>query len=169
MSAHRYPTNARNFDVSSSGQSDNGQLGGGLPKHQSQHSNYCAIHGNSGLHAANKGSSPGLAAGMTHRPFVSANPAAERASQSGFVVESLKISGDALMSKVNDLVDQGNVHRIVIKNKEGHTLLSVPTTIKAMGSSLETILSSEETAIGIISAIVPYPKLVVEKFVEQYM
>ena len=81
----------------------------------------------------------------------------------------MKISGDTLMSKVNDLIGQGNVHRIVIKNKEGHTLLSVPTTLQAMGNSIDTILSSEAAAINIISAIVPYPKLVVEKFTEQYI
>ena len=68
------------------------------------------------------------------------------------------------MSKINDLVSQGNIHRIVIKNKEGHTLLSVPTTVRAMGSNIESILSTEAIAIDVISAIVPYPKLVVEKF-----
>lgn len=84
--------------------------------------------------------------------------------QGHFVVESLKVSGDVLMSKINDLVSQGNIHRIVIKNKEGHTLLSVPTTVRAMGSNIESILSTEAIAIDVISAIVPYPKLVVEKF-----
>jgi len=80
------------------------------------------------------------------------------------VVESLKISGDALMSQIDDLIGQGNIHRIVIKNKEGHTLLSVPTSLSAVEGSISVILSAEATAINVISAIVPYPKLVIEKF-----
>ncbi|MEL6815601.1 MAG: DUF4342 domain-containing protein [Cyanobacteria bacterium J06598_3] len=86
------------------------------------------------------------------------------ARSDGFVVENLKISGEALMRELTDLIGQGNVHRIVIKNKEGHTLLSVPTTLNAMGSSISSILSAEATAIGVIGAIVPFPKVVVEKF-----
>ncbi|MGD1898471.1 MAG: DUF4342 domain-containing protein [Phormidesmis sp.] len=43
-----------------------------------------------------------------------ASSTASQARKECFVVESLKISGDALMSKVNDLIRQGNVRRIVI-------------------------------------------------------
>ncbi len=81
-----------------------------------------------------------------------------------FVVESLKISGETLMSQIDDLVKQGDVHRIVIKNKEGHNLLTVPTDLNTVEDSISAILSAEATAINIISAVVPYPKLVVERF-----
>ncbi len=84
-------------------------------------------------------------------------------TDTGLVVESLKISGDALMSQIDELIEQGNIHRIVIKNKEGHTLLSVPTRLGTVESSISTILSTEATAINVISAIVPYPKLIIEK------
>lgn len=79
------------------------------------------------------------------------------------VVESLKISGDVLMSQIEGLIEQGNVHRIVIKNKEGHTLLSVPTNLNAVGNTVNAILAAEETAINVISAILPNAKVVVEK------
>ena len=79
------------------------------------------------------------------------------------VVESLKISGDVLMSQINDLIEQGNIHRIVIKNKEGHTLLRVPTHLSAVDNTINAILSAEETAINVISAILPNAKVVIEK------
>lgn len=79
------------------------------------------------------------------------------------VVESLKISGDVLMSQINDLIEQGNIHRIVIKNKEGHTLLRVPTHLNAVDHTINAILSAEETAINVISAVLPNAKVVVEK------
>lgn len=79
------------------------------------------------------------------------------------IVESLKISGDVLMSQINELIEQGNIHRIVIKNKEGYTLLSVPTNLNAMGNTINAILSAEEMAINVISAVLPNAKVVVEK------
>jgi len=79
------------------------------------------------------------------------------------VVESVKVSGDELMSQINNLVEQGNIHRIVIKNKEGHTLLRVPTRANAVGHTINAILSAEEAAINVISAILPNAKVVVEK------
>ena len=85
--------------------------------------------------------------------------------QASYVIENLKISGDALMGRIIDLIKQGNVRRIAIKNREGHTLLSLPTCASSEEVSLSCIPSSEAMAIQVISAIVAYPKIIVEKLV----
>jgi DNA-binding Lrp family transcriptional regulator len=38
------------------------------------------------------------------------------------IVEEFKVSGEAVVSKVKELVHEGNVRRITIKNEEGKTL-----------------------------------------------
>ena len=48
-------------------------------------------------------------------------------------VEEFKISGDNLIAKVKELIEQGNLRRIIIKNKEGQILLEIPLTVGVVG------------------------------------
>lgn len=100
-----------------------------------------------------------LKAGLTTKTRGPANTA-----QSCLVIEQLNTSGEALMGRINDLIVQGNVHRIAIENSEGHTLLSVPTHLSSTDSSISAIPSSEAMAIQVIGAIVEYPRIIVERF-----
>jgi hypothetical protein len=44
--------------------------------------------------------------------------------------EELKISGDVLVTKIKELIAQGNVRRIIIKNEEKHTSIEIPMTVR---------------------------------------
>jgi Domain of unknown function (DUF4342) len=44
-------------------------------------------------------------------------------SQEKVRYEEFKVAGDALVAKIKDLVHQGNVRRIIIKNDKGETLI----------------------------------------------
>ena len=73
--------------------------------------------------------------------------------------EEHKVSGERLLSRVKELVHQGNIRRITIKNDEGHTLMEVPLTVGVVGAVLLPIW----VAIGALAALAANYTLVVEK------
>jgi len=77
-------------------------------------------------------------------------------------IEEHKVSGDDLVAKVKELVHEGNIRRIIIKNEEGKTLIEVPLTLGVVGAVLLPILA----AIGAIAALVADCTIVVEKVEE---
>ena len=76
--------------------------------------------------------------------------------------EEHKVSGDDLVAKVKELVHEGNIRRISIKNEEGKTLIEVPLTLGVVGAVLLPVLA----AIGAIAALVTDCTIVVEKVEE---
>ncbi len=73
--------------------------------------------------------------------------------------EEHKVSGERLLSRVKELVHQGNIRRITIKNEEGHTLMELPLTVGVVGAVLLPIW----VAIGALAALAANYTLVVEK------
>lgn len=63
-------------------------------------------------------------------------------------IEELPVLGEQLVTKVRELVHEGNVRRIIIK-QEGHTILEIPLTIGVVG----VILQPAIVAIGAIGAL----------------
>ncbi|HVB23235.1 MAG TPA: DUF4342 domain-containing protein [Ktedonobacteraceae bacterium] len=63
-------------------------------------------------------------------------------------IEELPVLGEQLVTKVRELVHEGNVRRIIIK-QEGHTILEIPLTIGVVGVILQPAL----VAIGAIGAL----------------
>jgi cellobiose-specific phosphotransferase system component IIB len=47
--------------------------------------------------------------------------------------EEFAVSGDMLVAKIKELVHEGNIRRIVIKNEQGRTLINVPLTVGVVG------------------------------------
>lgn len=73
--------------------------------------------------------------------------------------EEFKINGEELIAKVKQLVREGNVRRIIIKNKEGKSLVELPLTIGVVG----TVIAPALAAVGAIAALVTECTLVVER------
>jgi hypothetical protein len=74
-------------------------------------------------------------------------------------VEQFRISGDELLAKVRQLVHEGNVRRIIIRNDKGHTLVEVPLTVGVIGAALLPVFA----AVGAIAAIATDCELIVER------
>ena len=49
------------------------------------------------------------------------------------VVEEIQVMGSNLVEKVKELIHEGNVQRIIIKNEQGYTLVEIPVTFAAVG------------------------------------
>jgi streptomycin 6-kinase len=51
-------------------------------------------------------------------------------------MEEFKVTGGKLMAKLKELIHEGNVRRIVLKNPEGRTLLDMPLNAGIAGAAL---------------------------------
>jgi len=76
--------------------------------------------------------------------------------------EELRITGEELLSTVRELVRQGNIRRITIKNREAKTLVEIPLTLGVVG----TLLLPTLAALGAVAALVTECSIVVERVEE---
>lgn len=73
--------------------------------------------------------------------------------------EEFRLSGEAVVAKVKELVREGNVRRIAIKNDDGKVLIEIPLTIGVIG----TVLLPVWAAVGAIAAMVANLTITVER------
>ncbi|MGA3261219.1 MAG: DUF4342 domain-containing protein [Bryobacteraceae bacterium] len=66
------------------------------------------------------------------------------------LVEEVHVLGRDLVDTIRDLIHEGNVRRIVVKDEHGNTFVEIPVTIAAVGAVVSPLLA----AIGAISALV---------------
>ena len=64
--------------------------------------------------------------------------------------ESFKVTGDKLLSKVKELVKEGNVREIKINDKDGNTLVVLPLTWGVVGG----LLLPAFVVVGTLAALV---------------
>jgi hypothetical protein len=76
--------------------------------------------------------------------------------------EEFTFNGEELLARIKDLIRQGNIRRIIIKNKENHILMEIPLTIGVVSAVLAPTLA----AIGAIAALLSEATVVVEKTTE---
>ena len=75
------------------------------------------------------------------------------------VKEEFKLTGSEVIEKIKELIHQGNIRRIVLKNDEGKTLIEIPLTLGVVGAALMPVLA----AVGAIAALVAKLTVVVVK------
>jgi CBS domain-containing protein len=76
--------------------------------------------------------------------------------------EEVPFSGDTLLTKIKEILREGNIRRVVIKNDEGRVLVDIPLTIGVVG----TLLAPQLAAIGAIAALVLRGSILIEKEAE---
>jgi len=73
--------------------------------------------------------------------------------------EEFRVNGEELLSRVKQLVHEGDIRRIVIKNKEGRTVMEIPLTLGVVG----TLIAPTLAAVGAVAALVSEATVVIEK------
>ncbi len=73
--------------------------------------------------------------------------------------EEFKVKGKELVEKVKEIIKEGNVRRIIIKNKKGKSLLEIPVTVAVVG----TVFAPVFAALGAMAALVSECSIIVEK------
>jgi hypothetical protein len=80
-------------------------------------------------------------------------------SEENVRTEEFQVNGDELIARIKELLHEGNIRRISIRNEEGHTLIDVPLTVGVVGA----ILVPQLAALGAIAALVARCTIVIEK------
>ena len=75
------------------------------------------------------------------------------------VKEEFSVSADDLVSKVKELIREGNITRIIVKDEEGKILLEIPATVGVVG----VIIAPWLAALGAIAALATRCTISVEK------
>ncbi len=76
-----------------------------------------------------------------------------------FNTEEFRVSGEQLLAKLKELLHEGNIRRVVIKDKDGKVLIEFPLSIGVVGFVLAPTLA----AVGAIAALVSEATIIVEK------
>lgn len=76
--------------------------------------------------------------------------------------EEFIINGSELIDKIKELIHEGNIRRIIIKNEQGQSIIEIPLTLGVVGAAIAPVLA----AVGAIAALVTKMSIVVEKIDE---
>jgi hypothetical protein len=73
--------------------------------------------------------------------------------------EEFRVDGGEILNKVKEIIHEGNVRRIILKDEHGKTFLEIPLTVGVVGAIVAPILA----AVGAIAALASNLTIVVEK------
>ena len=73
--------------------------------------------------------------------------------------EEFRVNGEELIAKIKQLIHESDIRRIIIKDKDGKTVMEIPLTIGVVGVLLAPTLA----AVGAIAALLTEATVVVEK------
>ncbi len=77
----------------------------------------------------------------------------------GRMYEQFRVQSKELAGKLRELIHEGNVRRIIIKDEHGHTFMEIPLTVATIGIVAAPILA----AAGAIATLVARFEIVVER------
>lgn len=73
--------------------------------------------------------------------------------------ETFHVTGEKLLEKVKELIKEGNVRRIIIKDKKGKVLIEFPLTFGVVGAVIAPVLA----AVGAIAALITECSITVQR------
>jgi hypothetical protein len=73
--------------------------------------------------------------------------------------EAHQVRGEKIVEKIKELLHEGNVRHVVIKNDEGKTLIELPVTVGVAGALLVPVWA----AVGALAALVTNCSIEVER------
>lgn len=112
--------------------------------------------------AAATGAATGAATSAAAGAATGAAAGAQTSRGGRTTTEEFRVSGEAVVAKVKELVHEGNVRRIAVKNDDGKTLIEIPLTLGVIG----TVLLPVWAALGAIAAMVANLTITVERVVK---
>jgi len=73
--------------------------------------------------------------------------------------EEYEVRGEDLLSRIKELVREGNIRRITIRSEQGNTLIEIPLAIGVVGAMLLPVWAS----VGALAALVTNCTIAVER------
>ncbi|MEG3921802.1 MULTISPECIES: DUF4342 domain-containing protein [unclassified Microcoleus] len=104
------------------------------------------------------------ATGNSANPTVESHVfASEFATEEKVRVEEFKISGDSLIGKVKELIQQGKLRRLVIKNSQGRTLADIPLMAGLVGGVAGSVVFPIAAVLATVGAVVAHLTVAIER------
>ena len=76
-----------------------------------------------------------------------------------YKTEEFKVEGEKVVAKIKEVFHEGNIRKVIIKDKDGKILIEIPMTIGVVGA----LIAPQLAAIGAIAALLTEATIVVEK------
>ena len=73
--------------------------------------------------------------------------------------EEFRVNGEELLGKVKNLLKEGHIRRVIIKDKDGKVVFEIPLTFGVVGA----LIAPQLAAIGAIAALLTEATVVIEK------
>ena len=73
--------------------------------------------------------------------------------------EEFEVNSEEILKTIKELVHEGNIRRVVIKNEDGRSLIDIPLSVGVVGA----LLAPQLAAVGAIAALISHATLVVER------
>jgi hypothetical protein len=77
--------------------------------------------------------------------------------------EEFTVSGDKLVTKVKDVIKDGNVRRVIIKNEKGESMFEIPLIAGIAVTALTAAFTPLLVAVGAIAGMVTHATIGVER------
>ncbi|MFN8435671.1 MAG: DUF4342 domain-containing protein [Anaerolineales bacterium] len=73
--------------------------------------------------------------------------------------EEFRVEGEKIIAKIKELLHEGNIRKVIIKDKDGKVLMEIPVTIGVVG----VLIAPQLAALGAIAALLTEATVIVEK------
>ena len=83
----------------------------------------------------------------------------QQTKSSGTTTEQFKVYGHEALKKIKELIKEGNIRRIIIKDEKGKILMEIPMTFAVVGTVFAPVLA----AIGALAAVLNKCTIEVER------
>ena len=80
-------------------------------------------------------------------------------SDEKFRTEEFSVNGEDLIARIKNVIKEGNIRRVIIKDKEGKVVFEIPLTFGVVGA----LIAPQLAAVGAIAALLTEATVVVEK------
>lgn len=74
-------------------------------------------------------------------------------------VEEIEVASNELVDRVKQMIEDGNVRRLIIRQSDGRMLLEVPLTAGVVGAGALAIFAPVLAALGALAALVARVKI----------
>jgi hypothetical protein len=74
-------------------------------------------------------------------------------------IEEVEVAGNELVDRVKELVEQGNVRRLIIRNANNDVLIEVPLTPAVVVGGVATLINPILAALGALAALIARLKI----------
>jgi hypothetical protein len=77
----------------------------------------------------------------------------------GTFTEQIEIAASDLVDRTKELIEEGNVRRLIIRNEEDEVLMEVPLTAGVVVGGAVTIVAPVLAALGALAALLTHVKI----------